>query len=723
MRPVQTIAARIFTLVLGMIGVGSAYAQDHSVARAWIEATLHAIRNDFARPTIHARNLHHVTIGMYDTWSLFDENAETYLIGKQIDAFHSEFELPISFSSEQRDEIISHTAYRLLTFRFQNSPNQEVTQHYFDSLMNHYGLSTSNTSLDYQGGSASSLGNFLASEIIRFGLMDGSNEQGSFENLYYEPINSSLLLTEDSIISLVDPDRWQPLTFETFIDQGGNVVAGNTPTFLSPEWGNVTPFSLRQENATVYTRDGHDYKVYHDPGIPSMLGNDQHEEYAWGFALVSHWGSHLDPSDGVLWDISPNTVGNSADYPTNFQDYKSFYLPDGGTLQSGYDQNPITGVLYDEQLVPRGDYARVLAEFWADGPDSETPPGHWFTILNYVMDHPLFEYKYQGNQEMEKLEYEIKAYFILGAAMHDAAITAWSIKGWYDYIRPVSAIRYMASLGQSTNLSLPNYHEHGIPLIDGLVEVVSEGDPLASEEESIGQIKLYSWRGHPFINDPTTDVAGTGWILAKNWWPYQRPSFVTPPFAGYISGHSTFSSAAAEIITLMTGSPYFPGGLGAFYAPKDEFLVFEKGPSVDITLQWVTYKDAADQCSLSRIWGGIHPPVDDIPGRIIGPLVAKEVFDLADKYFSGQTILSTPTTSKGEVWVYPNPVITGNSITIHSHEESFYCLEVFDLNGKKHLELKVKGNQIPINLNEGTYLIRLTGKDSNTVVRFRVQSK
>ena len=39
-------------------------------------------------------------------------------------------------------------------------------------------------------------------------------------------------------------------------------------------------------------------------------------------------------------------------------------------------------------MVLRGDYTRVLAEYWADGPDSETPPGHWFALLNYVSDQP-----------------------------------------------------------------------------------------------------------------------------------------------------------------------------------------------------------------------------------------------------------------------------------------------------------------------------------------------
>ena len=101
----------------------------------------------------------------------------------------------------------------------------------------------------------------------------------------------------------------------------------------------------------------------------------------------------------------------------------------------------------------------------------------------------------------------------------------------------------------------------------------------------------------------------------ENWWPYQRPSFVTPPFAGYVSGHSTYSRAAAEVLTALTGDPYFPGGMSGFPIPANEFLVFEHGPSVDMVMQCATYRDAADQCSLSRIWGGIHPPADDIPGR------------------------------------------------------------------------------------------------------------
>ena len=63
--------------------------------------------------------------------------------------------------------------------------------------------------------------------------------------------------------------------------------------------------------------------------------------------------------------------------------------------------------------------------------------------------------------------------------------------------------------------------------------------------------------------------------------------------------------------------------------------MFEDGPSTDITLQWARYYDAADECSLSRIYGGIHPPADDIPGRLMGAVIGVEAFELALSYFNG----------------------------------------------------------------------------------------
>jgi hypothetical protein len=634
---------RTIILCLLLLPLTGLWAQ-HSVAREWNEALLQAIRNDFARPTVHARNLFHTSVVMYDAWAAYDDEAEPFFLGKSV----AGFECPFAGIPEPadvvaaRNEAISYAAYRLLRHRFQNSPNAFLTLNRLNILMQQLGYDPNFASTDYSSGSPAALGNYLAAEMILFGLQDGSNEQLGYANQYYQPVNPPLVVSLPGNPGIVDFNRWQPLTLSIFIDQSGNVIPGNTPPFLSPEWGKVVPFSLTPDELTIYQRDGGDYWVYHDPGPPPTLdvqtGGGLSSEYQWSFELVAAWSSHMTPDDGVIWDISPANLGNIAveDYPTTIPGLRNFYnLVDGGDIGTGHDLNPSTGQPYEPQVVPRGDYARVLAEFWADGPASETPPGHWFTLLNYVSDHPAMVKKFAGEGEVvDDLEWDVKSYLTLGGAMHDVAISIWGIKGWYDYLRPVSAIRGMAELGQSTDPGLPSYHPGGLPLLDGKIELVMPGDPLAGlNGQHVGKVKLLAWRGPDFVTIPEIQDAGVGWILAENWWPFQRPSFVSPNFAGYLSGHSTFSRAAAEVLTAITGDAYFPGGMGEFLAPRNEFLVFEDGPSMDVTLQWATYRDASDQCSLSRIWGGIHPPADDIPGRLIGIEIGHEVFARAQDLF------------------------------------------------------------------------------------------
>jgi len=636
---------KAITLFLSLLFFSTNIAQaQHSVARDWNEVLLDAIRSDFARPTVHARNLFHTSVAMYDAWSAYDTVSQTYFLGKTIHGYTCPFDgvdSPADVKAAQ-EEAISFAAYRLMRHRFLSSPGAAELFPEMDNLMATLGFDTENTSTDYASGDPAALGNYIAEQLIAYGLQDGSNEQYGYLNLFYEPVNPPLVMTDPGNPDIQDYNRWQPLTLEFFIDQSGNPIPFNTPDFLGPEWGQVDPFSLDSADANVYTRDFFDYVVYHDPGAPAYLDTATvgglSEEYKWGNSLVAAWSGQLDPSDSVMWDISPASIGNLqlSDYPTSIPGFRDFYdLENGGDHSHGYDMNPKTGQPYTPQIVPRGDYARILAEFWADGPASETPPGHWFTILNYVNDQPELVKRFRGQGVlMDDLEWDVKSYLIMGGAMHDVAITAWGIKGWYDYIRPVSAIRAMADLGQSSDPNLPSYHPGGIHLIPGSIELVEVGDTLAGiSNENVGKIKLHSWKGHSYINDPTVDEAGVGWILAENWWPYQRPSFVTPPFAGYISGHSTYSRAGAEVLTALTNDPFFPGGMGEFFCPKNEFLVFEEGPSQDVTLQWATYRDASDQCSLSRIWGGIHPPMDDIPGRIIGLTIGLEAFDLAESIF------------------------------------------------------------------------------------------
>ena len=707
-----------------LVLISFASFSQHSVARRWNEELLEAIRNDYARPTVHARNLFHTSILLYDCWAAYSEGVDTYFLGKELHGFSCTYS-PIATDNPREDmeEAMSYAAYRLMKHRFLQSPNAFETLTSLNNLMNDLGYDVNVVSTDYSDGSAAALGNYMAERLIEYGLQDGSNEENYYSNEYYEPINPPLLVEDPGNPDILDVNRWQPLSLTTFIDQSGNIIPGSTPEFLSPEWGNVLPFSLTDNDLSIYERDGNNYWVYHDPGIPPYMDveniDENSEEYKWTFELVTVWSSHLDPNDGVLWDISPGAIGNLNidNFPTTWSDYHNFYdLEQGGDPGTGRAINPKTGQTYQEQLVPRGDYARVLAEFWADGPDSETPPGHWFTILNYVNDHPDLVKKFKGEGEViDDLEWDVKSYFILAGAMHDVAITAWGIKGYYDYIRPVSAIRAMADRGQSTNQALPNYNPSGISLKPGFIELVETGDPLAGvNDENVGKIKLFAWRGHSYINDTEVDEAGVGWILAENWWPYQRPSFVTPPFAGYVSGHSTYSRAAAEVLTLLTGDPYFPGGMGEFHAPKDEFLVFEDGPSVDLTLQWATYRDASDQCSLSRIWGGIHPPADDIRGRFIGETIGVEAFELAERYFNNQitSTIAGEFIAESKPILAKNPVTTNISILLQVENTLNAQISLLDLNGQlicsktfnntKNLEM-----ELPTGIGTGLYIVQL----------------
>lgn len=613
----------------------------HSVARQWNDVLLDSIRKDFARPTVHARNLYHTSAGMWDAWAAYDEQADQILHNEKLSAKDVQ---------AAREEAISYAMYRMLRHRFLLSPAAEHMFPEYDLLMGELGYDTNNTTVI--GNSPAALGNRIAATIIAFGLSDGSNETGLYNNLVYEPVNPPLLPDFPGNPDILDLNRWQPLALDYFVDQSGHPHPFGYPDFLSPEWGEVTPFSLNENDVQELDRDGDTWKVWHDPGAPPLYATPEGDaRYKWGNEMVVTWSAHLDSSDGVMIDISPGAIGN-AELADVSQEQQYYNHIEGGDWGTGWDVNPHTGLAYDPQVVPRGDYGRILAEFWADGPDSETPPGHWFTLLNYVSDHQDNEKRFMGEGPLlDDLEWDVKSYLIMGGGMHDIAIASWSVKGYYDYIRPVSAIRAMCDLGQCTDQGQPNYHTGGINLYPGIIESITAESSAPGERHEdfagdIGKIAIKSWLGPEEIDDPDTDVAGVGWMLAENWWPYQRPSFVTPPFAGYVSGHSTYSRGAAEIMTMLTGTPYFPGGMGEFLAPMNEFLVFEDGPSMDITLQWATYQDASDQCSLSRIWGGIHPPADDLPGRHMGQEIGPESFTEARRYFNG--LKSCPADFQGD---------------------------------------------------------------------------
>jgi hypothetical protein len=185
---------------------------------------------------------------------------------------------------------------------------------------------------------------------------------------------------------------------------------------------------------------------------------------------------------------------------------------------------------------------------------------------------------------------------------------------------------------------MAGYNKEGLPLVPGLIELIvkeqtATGGSMAALAGHEGEIAVRAWQGYPL--DARTNTSPVTWILGTAWIPYQLPTFVTPSFQGYVSGHSAFSRAAAEVLTGITGSEYFPGGLSEWTVNQGSFRI-EAGPTSDVVLQWATYYDAADQAGQSRLYGGIHVQADDFTGRMVGSTCGKDAWLLAQRYYAGR---------------------------------------------------------------------------------------
>ncbi|MBX3097162.1 MAG: vanadium-dependent haloperoxidase [Fimbriimonadaceae bacterium] len=217
------------------------------------------------------------------------------------------------------------------------------------------------------------------------------------------------------------------------------------------------------------------------------------------------------------------------------------------------------------------DRKKVIAEYWADGPATVLPPGHWQLFGRVISE-----------RDRHTLDQDVQMFFMLGNAVFDAGIACWDCKVHFNISRPITAIRHFKAGEQ----------------------VVSFGGP------------------------------GVGMVMADGatWHPYQSVNFVSPPFAEYTSGHSTFSAASAEVLKRFTGSDAF--GHSATIAPGSSG--FETTvPAEPVTLSWNTFSDAADEAGASRLYGGIHFRPGDLEGRRCGRQVGESVYNVAMSYITG----------------------------------------------------------------------------------------
>lgn len=579
-----------------------AAGKNGSIARRWDEQALAAIRLDLPRPTIHARNLFHTSAAMWDAWSAYDPKTKGVFVDEKFESADVE---------RARRTAISYAAYDVLMHRYEHAIGGAVTAACLRAVMTDLGYDPNDKhDTARSDDDPIALGNHIGHVVISKNVNDGANETGEYAdpNPYTSP--NPALVYDNAGSTLEEPAIWQPINLSVAATQNGIILPAGVQSYIGSNWGGVTPFAMKRSSDKV---------PWHDPG-PTPSPSDERMK-RWLVEVIEKT-AESDPLDKTTIDISPGAYGNN-----------SLGTNDG----KGHAKNPVTGEPYAPQVVMRCDFARVMAEFWADGPKSETPPGHWNTIANSVADSPSFKRQLFGaGPSLDPLAWDVHTYLALNGAVHDAAIAAWDLKRRTLSVRAISLIRWMGAKGQSSDPKGPSYDPQGLPLVPGLVEVITKESSAPGQRHQhlaffVGQVAVRNWLGEP--GDRTHQVSGVDWVRAVDWITYQRRTFVTPAFPGFISGHSTFSRAAAEVMASITGSPYFPGGIGEFVAPKDTFLLFEHGPTTDIRLQWATYYDASDEAGQSRIYGSIHIQPDDFAGRRIGHQVGLDAVAHAKSYF------------------------------------------------------------------------------------------
>lgn len=228
------------------------------------------------------------------------------------------------------------------------------------------------------------------------------------------------------------------------------------------------------------------------------------------------------------------------------------------------------------------DRKKVIAEYWADGPRSELPPGHWNLFAQWL-----------SRRYGQSIDQDAKMFLALDAAMLDASIASWSPKYRYDFARPVTTVRALRA-GQT----------------------------------------ISAWAG-PY--------QGTQLIPGETWRPYQPLDFPTPPFPEYTSGHSTFSHAGACVLKdvgaafgrdgdVFGASVTVAAGTGRV---EPRTATHPGVPAQPVTLSWPSFEAAALEAALSRRYGGIHWYEGDFYARQLGKKVGESAFSISKKLWEG----------------------------------------------------------------------------------------
>jgi hypothetical protein len=238
---------------------------------------------------------------------------------------------------------------------------------------------------------------------------------------------------------------------------------------------------------------------------------------------------------------------------------------------------------YNATITPE---QKAIVEFMRDGPKSTGQAGHWLTFAKAV-----------SRRDKNDLDGDVKLFFAIGNIVFDGFIACWDAKRHYDSSRPWTLVRH--------------YYK--------------------------GK-KVKGWAG------PGKGVVE---LPAEEWHPYSPFTFVTPPFPGYPSGHSTVSGAAAKMLELFTGSDRFGNvekrmaGLLTEPGFACEIMQMHDGQrpagklTCDVALQLPTFSATAKMAGISRVMGGYHIQSDNVAGLELGRKVAEYEWPIIQQYFDG----------------------------------------------------------------------------------------
>jgi hypothetical protein len=233
---------------------------------------------------------------------------------------------------------------------------------------------------------------------------------------------------------------------------------------------------------------------------------------------------------------------------------------------------------------------KSIVEFMRDGPRSTGQSGHWLQFAQDV-----------SRRDKYGLDQDVKLFFAVANTAFDAFIASWETKRFYDSARPYALVRVVQQL--FAGKSVVGYLGPG---------------------------------------------KGFGVIPAEQWHPYSPGTFVTPPFPGYVSGHSTVSGACSKILELFTGSDrygaYYRHTAGVYTEPNATVAGMQSlngrppqglPENKEVVLVLPTFTATAEMAGISRVMGGYHIQADNVEGLKLGRSVAQFDWSKFRAYFEG----------------------------------------------------------------------------------------